>query len=289
MPSEIHSRGYAHPERLVSTTWTEDHLNDLNHPGVKVVECSEDEAVYGTGHVPGALKVDLAYDLNDHLQRDFLDREAFEARMRALGIERADSLVFYGDAHNAWACHALWVFALFGHPDVRIMDGGRARWLAEDRPMTTVRPEVRPSDYAATQRFDRRSRAFRDKLLDHVSAGGRLIDVRSPEEFHGRLDVPDRPNVGAMRGGHIPGAINVPWDQAVNEDGTFKTADELRAVYEQGAGLSPTDSIIVYCRSGERSSHTWFVLQSLLGYRDVRIYDGSWAEWGNLVGVPIAL
>jgi thiosulfate/3-mercaptopyruvate sulfurtransferase len=288
MAVDISERGYAHPEHLVSTEWVSEHLDDPNHPGVKIVECDEDVLLYDTGHIPSALKVDWVYDLNDHLRRDYLDREAFEARMRALGIEREDTLVFYGDKHNWWACYALWVFSLFGHKDLRIMDGGRAKWEAEGRPMSTVRPPVRASSYTSPERNDSVIRAFRDRVMTHVEGGGRLVDVRSPDEYSGKkLHMPDYPQEGAMRGGHIPGAASIPWARAVGEDSTFKTADELRAIYEHEAGLAPADSVIAYCRIGERSSHTWFVLHYLLGYPDVRNYDGSWTEWGNLVGVPI--
>ena len=208
--------------------------------------------------------------------------------MSALGIDRADTLVLYGDKNNWWACEALWVFTLFGHPDLRIMDGGRDRWLAEGRPMSTVRPAYKPTTYVAPERNDRALRAFRDKVLAHMEAGGRLIDVRSPDEYHGkRLNVPNAPDVGAMRAGHIPGATNLVWVQAVDEDGMFRPVGDLRRIYERVAGLSPSDSIVLYCRSGERASHTWFVLKYLLGFGDVRVYDGSWTEWGNLVGAPI--
>jgi thiosulfate/3-mercaptopyruvate sulfurtransferase len=222
------------------------------------------------------------------VRRDYSDRANFEQRMSQLGIHRDDTLVFYGDKDNWWATYALWVFELFGHPDVRIMDGGRAKWEAEGRPLTTDRPSYPASDYAAPERDDSQIRAFRDRVEAHVRSGGCLVDVRSPEEYAGtRLHMPDYPNEGALRGGHIPGAVNIPWSRAVNPDSTFKPADELRAIYEDEAGLSPDEQVISYCRIGERSSHTWFVLNYLLGYPDVRNYDGSWTEWGNAVGLPI--
>jgi thiosulfate/3-mercaptopyruvate sulfurtransferase len=284
--SEIESRGYIHPEVLVSTEWVASHLDD---PGVRVIESNEDPLLYSSGHLPGAVEVDWTRDLNDPLRRDYLDRAGFEALMRRIGATRDTAIVFYGDRNNWWATYAYWVFQLFGHENARIMDGGRIKWVNEGRPLTREAPGYPASDYQAPDRDDRRIRAFRDDVLRHVEKRGSLIDVRSPAEFSGeRLHMPEYPNEGALRGGHIPGAANVPWARAVNaEDGTFKTADELRAIYSGEAGLRQDDDVIVYCRIGERSSHTWFVLTHLLGYQNVRNYDGSWTEWGNLVGVPI--
>ena len=283
--SEIESRGYAHPDALVSTEWVAEHLND---PGVRLVESNEDPLVYPNGHIPGAVEVDWTRDLNDPLRRDYLGREGFEALARRIGIQPGTTVVFYGDRNNWWATYALWVFQLFGHDKVKVMDGGSLKWAQEGRPTTKDVPAYPATQYKAADRDDSRIRAFRDQVLKHVDGRGRLIDVRSPEEYSGeRLHMPAYPNEGALRGGHIPGAANVPWAKAVNEDGTFKTSDELRGLYENGAGLSPKDDVIVYCRIGERSSHTWFVLTRLLGYNRVRNYDGSWTEWGNLVGVPI--
>ncbi|HEX2642482.1 MAG TPA: sulfurtransferase [Thermoanaerobaculia bacterium] len=283
--SEIESRGYAHPDALVSTEWVAQHLND---PAVRLVESNEDPLVYPQGHIPGAVEVDWTRDLNDPLRRDYLGREGFEALARRIGIERDTTVVFYGDRNNWWATYALWVFQLFGHDKVKVMDGGSLKWHQEGRPLTTDVPAYPATHYKAADRDDSRIRAFRDQVLKHVEGKGRLIDVRSPEEYTGeRLHMPAYPNEGALRGGHIPGAANVPWARAVNEDGTFKTSEELRGLYENGAGLSPKDDVVVYCRIGERSSHTWFVLTRLLGYDRVRNYDGSWTEWGNLVGVPI--
>ncbi|HEX3128657.1 MAG TPA: sulfurtransferase [Thermoanaerobaculia bacterium] len=284
--SNIESRGYSHPDALVSTDWVAEHLNDSS---VRIVESNEDPLLYASGHLPGAVEVDWTRDLNDPLRRDYLGREGFQSLMRRIGAGRDTTVVFYGDKNNWWATYALWVFRLFGHDKAKIMDGGRIKWVKEGRPLTKDVPSYPASDYTAPERDDKEVRAFRDEVLRHVEKRGRLIDVRSPEEFSGeRLHMPDYPNEGALRGGHIPGAANIPWKQAVNEsDGTFKTAEELRALYESKAGLKQNDDVIVYCRIGERSSHTWFVLTQLLGYPTVRNYDGSWTEWGNLVGVPI--
>jgi len=284
--SEIESRGYVHPEVLVSTEWVASHLDD---PAIRIVESNEDPLLYSSGHLPGAVEVDWTRDLNDPVRRDYLGRDGFEALMRRIGATWDTTVVFYGDRNNWWATYAYWVFQLFGHDKAKIMDGGRIKWVNEGRPLTRDVPAYPPSDYRAAERDDERIRAFRDEVLRHVETRGRLIDVRSPAEYTGeRLHMPDYPNEGALRGGHIPGAANVPWARAINaEDGTFKTAEELRAIYEAEAGLKRKDDVIVYCRIGERSSHTWFVLTHLLGYEKVRNYDGSWTEWGNLVGVPI--
>ena len=283
--TEIAQRGYAVPEVLVSTEWVQQHLN---HPDVRIVESNEDPLLYSSGHLPGAVEIDWSRDLNDPLRRDYLDRDGFEALMAKCGIANETTVVLYGDKNNWWATYAAWVFRLFGHNDVRIMDGGRRKWSDEGRPMTTDRTNVDETRYKAPPRDDKEFRAFRDHVLVHVAEKGKLIDVRSPQEFSGeRTHMPDYPNEGALRGGHIPGAASVPWAKAVAEDGTFKDAAALREIYEQGAGIGPRDDVIVYCRIGERSSHTWFALTYLLGYPNVRNYDGSWTEWGNLVGAPI--
>lgn len=283
--TDISQRGYAHPEMLVSTQWVEDHLND---PQIRIIESNEDPLLYASGHIPGAVEVDWAQDLNNPLRRDYLDQREFEQLMSRLGVTPETTLVFYGDKNNWWATYAFWVFQLFGHEHARIMDGGRGKWQAEGRPMTQEVPQYPPTTYKARPRDDRHIRAFRDQVYQHVQANLPLVDVRSPEEYSGqRLHMPDYPNEGALRGGHIPGAVNVPWSRAVNPDGTFKPVDELRRIYEEEQGLSPDNEIITYCRIGERSSHTWFVLKYLLGYPRVRNYDGSWTEWGNLVNVPI--
>ncbi|MGD8321909.1 MAG: sulfurtransferase [Gemmatimonadota bacterium] len=276
---------YAHPHMLVSTAWLAEHLDD---PGVVVVESDEDVLLYDTGHIPGAVKVDWHMDLNDALTRDYLDGEAFAALMSARGIGRDSTVVFYGDNFNWWAAYALWVFTLFGHPDVRLLDGGRKKWIDEGRPLSTDPPERPATDYPVVERNDAPIRAYRKDVARHVEAGGRLVDVRSPQEYSGELlHMPDYPQEGALRGGHIPGAANVPWKRAANDDATFKGVEELRAIYEGEQGLSADDAVVAYCRIGERSSHTWFVLHHLLGYPDVRNYDGSWTEWGNLVRAPI--
>ncbi|HVT61378.1 MAG TPA: sulfurtransferase [Thermoanaerobaculia bacterium] len=284
--SEIESRGYVHPEVLVSTDWVAKHLQD---PGVRIIESNEDPLLYSTGHIPGAVEVDWTRDLNDQLRRDYLGREGFEALMRRIGARRDTTVIFYGDRNNWWATYALWVFQLFGHDKAKIMDGGRIKWTQEGRTLTRDVPSYPPSDYKAPERDDTRVRAFRGQVLEHQQSKGKLIDVRSPAEYTGeRLHMPEYPNEGALRGGHIPGAANVPWARAVNpDDGTFKSAADLRAIYEGEAKLASKDDVIVYCRIGERSSHTWFVLTNLLGFDKVRNYDGSWTEWGNLVGVPI--
>lgn len=283
---EFAHRGYAHPEVLVSTDWVAAHLDD---PGIRIIESNEDPLLYTSGHIPGAVEVDWTKDLNDPLRRDYLSREGFEALMSRLGVTPETTLVFYGDKNNWWATYAFWVFQLFGHRNAKIMDGGRLKWELEKRPLTREKPSYPPTTYRAPERDDATIRAFREQVLAHVQTGKPLVDVRSPAEYSGeRLHMPDYPNEGALRGGHIPGAVNVPWSRAINpEDGTFKPAEALRAIYEQEQGLRPDDDVIVYCRIGERSSHTWFVLSYLLGYQRVRNYDGSWTEWGNLVNVPI--
>ncbi|MGF1505036.1 MAG: sulfurtransferase [Anaerolineae bacterium] len=283
--TDIAERNYANPDVLVSTEWVAEHLDD---PSVRIVESNEDPLLYPSGHIPGAVEIDWTKDLNDQIRRDYLDKAGFEQLMSEKGISNDTTVVFYGDKNNWWAAYAFWVFQLFGHTNAKIMDGGRMMWEAEGREKTRDVPEYDATDYTAPDRDDATVRAFRDQVLAHVEAGQRLVDVRSPEEFSGeRLHIPGLPNEGALRGGHIPGAANVPWSRAVNEDGTFKTAEELRGIYQEEQGLSPDDEVIAYCRIGERSSHSWFVLKYLLGFENVRNYDGSWTEWGNLVGVPI--
>ena len=277
-------QSYAHPERLVSTAWLEQHLDD---PGLVVVESDEDVLLYDTGHIPGAVKIDWHTDLNDPVVRDYIDGEAFAALMRRNGIARDTTIVLYGDRSNWWAAYALWVFTLFGHEDVRLLDGGRDRWIAEGRALTTDRPDRQPVDYPVVARDDAPIRAFKEDVLAHL--GRPLIDVRSPEEYSGeRTHMPAYPQEGALRGGHIPTARSVPWARAANEDGTFRSAEELASIYRDEAGIGDADDVIAYCRIGERSSHTWFVLRHLLGVPSVRNYDGSWTEWGSAVRVPIA-
>ncbi|MDB4898279.1 MAG: Rhodanese-like protein [Gemmatimonadetes bacterium] len=282
---QIAAKQYAHPEALVSTEWLAAHLED---PKVRILESDEDVLLYDMGHIPGALKIDWHTDLNDQLQRDYITSAQFQALVRRLGIDDSTTVVLYGDKNNWWATYALWVFQLFGFKSARILDGGRAKWESEGRTMTDVVPTVKPSTYTAAPRDDARIRAFMSDVQAHLKKKGKLVDVRSPDEFTGKkLHMPDYPQEGAMRGGHIPGAKSVPWARAANADGTFKSAAELRAIYEGEAGLKKDDDVVAYCRIGERSSHTWFVLTYLLGYDKVRNYDGSWTEWGNAVRAPI--
>jgi thiosulfate/3-mercaptopyruvate sulfurtransferase len=274
---------YAHPEKLVTTAWLAEHLGG---PGLAVVESDEDVLLWDTGHVTGSVKVDWHTELNDEVTRDYVDGEAFAALMSRKGISREDTVVIYGDKNNWWAAYALWVFTLFGHPDVRLLDGGRAKWAAEGRELTTDAPAPAPAQYPVVERSDAAVRAFKEDVLAHL--GGKLIDVRSPQEYTGeRTHMPDYPEEGTVRGGHIPGADSVPWARAAAEDGTFRPRAELEAIYQDEKGLDPSDDVIAYCRIGERSSHTWFVLSALLGFETVRNYDGSWTEWGNSVRVPI--
>ncbi len=283
---DIAARGYAHPEVLVSTQWVADHLTD---PKVRLVESNEDVLLYDTGHIPGAVKIDWVADLNDPLLRDYIDRPRLERVLRTKGINTDTTVVFYGDKNNWWATYAFWVFRLFGVDNLRVVDGGRLRWVDEDRPLETTVPSYAAGNITVRDRDDARIRAFRDEVTAHVQAKKALVDVRSPEEYRGeRLHMPEYPNEGALRGGHIPGAKSIPWGRAVNpETHTFRPAAELRTIYEQENGLKSDRDIIAYCRIGERSSHTWFALTYLLGFTKVRNYDGSWTEWGNTVRAPI--
>jgi thiosulfate/3-mercaptopyruvate sulfurtransferase len=275
---------YAHPEALVSTQWVAEHIND---PNIRIVESNEDILLYHKGHIPGAVKIDWVSDLNDPLVRDYLDGERFAKLLSDKGIGRDTTVVFYGDKNNWWACYAFWVFQLFGHTNAKIMNGGRKKWEEEGRPMTTEVPSYPIMNYPVPTRDDSKIRAFRDQVMEHLKKGGALVDVRSPGEYSGELlHMPDYPQEGALRGGHIPGAKSIPWAKAANDDGTFKSPAELRALYG-GQNITPDQDVVAYCRIGERSSHTWFVLTYLLGYPTVRNYDGSWTEWGNLVGAPI--
>lgn len=285
-PSSIEERGYAHPQVLVSTRWVADHLED---PAVKLLEANEDLRLYDTGHIPGAMKIDWQNDLNDPITRDYLDQDRFQELVRELGVNEGDTVVFYGDRNNWWATYAFWVFRLFGMENLRVMDGGRTRWEEEGRPMTTRVPTPEPGTIQVKARDDAGIRAFRDDVTAHLEGKGSLVDVRSPEEFRGeRVHMPDYPNEGALRGGHIPGARNVPWSRALDPaTHTFLPAHDLRRIYLEEQDLSPDQEVIAYCRIGERSSHTWFVLSYLLGFDRVRNYDGSWTEWGNLVRAPI--
>jgi thiosulfate/3-mercaptopyruvate sulfurtransferase len=281
-----HTAVYSKPEVLVSTEWVEQHETD---PAIRVVESNEDTLLYPSGHIPGAAHVDWTTDLNDQIRRDYLDRNQFEQLMSRIGVTNDMTVVFYGDKNNWWACYAFWVFQLFGHRNARIMNGGRLKWEKEKRQMTREIPKFPVTSYKAEPRNDRIIRAFREDVLAHVKARSPLVDVRSPEEYRGeRLHMPGYPNEGALRGGHIPGALSIPWATAINpENGTFRSASELEEIYINHNKLKKEDDVIAYCRIGERSSHTWFVLTYLLGFMHVRNYDGSWTEWGNLVNVPI--
>lgn len=278
------SQGYANPEYLVETGWMADHLND---PQIRLVESDEDALLYEIGHIPGAVKVDWFTTLQHSVRRDFLTKEEFERLCSELGIGNDTTVVFYGDKSNWFACYAFWLFEYYGHKNLKILNGGRTKWEKEGRPLTKEVPKYEPTNYQAVSR-DNSIRAFRDNVFAQVDAGKPLVDVRSPKEFSGELlHMPNYPQEGATRGGHIPGAVNIPWSKAVNEaDSSFKSAEELLELYAS-QGITPDTDIIAYCRIGERSSHTWFVLKYLLGYPGVRNYDGSWTEWGNLVGAPI--
>lgn len=281
----IAAKRYAHPEVLVSTDWLAEHLSD---DSIRIIECDEDVLLYEVAHIPRAQKLDWHADLNDQIIRDYVGRDQFQELLRARGIDDSTTVVFYGDKNNWWASYAFWVFQLFGFTNSRILDGGRAKWEAEGRAMTTDRPSFPRTSYDAPPRSDAQIRAFFDDALAQSQNHKPLLDVRSPQEFTGeRTHMPDYPQEGTLRGGHIPGARSVPWARAANSDATFKSAADLRAIYEREQGVSASDDIITYCRIGERSAHTWFVLKYLLGYPNVRNYDGSWTEWGNTVRAPI--
>jgi len=277
---------YSNPDALVSTDWLADHLHDQN---LRLVESNEDLLLYEMGHIPGAVHIDWRRDLNDQTVRDYVGPEGFAEICRKNGIGPDTTVVFYGDKSNWWACYALWVFTLFGHKHLRVLDGGRDKWKAEGRSMTKEVPSYPEVDYPVPPgRDDATHRAFYGQALEHMRAGLPMVDVRSPGEFSGAVThMPEYPQEGVLRGGHIPGAKSCPWSTAANPDGTFRTATELRAIYTEGLGLGDADDIVAYCRIGERSSHTWFVLKHLLGYKNVRNYDGSWTEWGNMVRSPI--
>ncbi|MGN6414050.1 sulfurtransferase [Flexivirga sp.] len=278
---------YAHPERLVTTGWLAEQLAG-DHPDLVVLESDEDVLLYDTGHIPGSFKLDWHTDLNDPVTRDFVDGAGFAKVMSERGIGRDTTVVIYGDKSNWWAAYALWVMTLFGHQDVRLLDGGRSAWLAEDREMTREVPTARTADYPVVERADAPVRAFKEDVLAELERGTAMVDVRSPGEFSGELlHMPDYPQEGSLRGGHIPGARSVPWSKAAREDGRFKSRADLEALSQDEQRLDPGEDVVVYCRIGERSSHTWFVLTHLLGFGTVRNYDGSWTEWGNAVRVPV--
>ncbi|MDH5402185.1 MAG: sulfurtransferase [Candidatus Heimdallarchaeota archaeon] len=282
---DISERGYVNPEFLVSTEWV---YNNLENHEIRIVESNEDPLLYPSGHIPNAVEIDWVNDLNNPLSRDYLNKAEFEQLMSKKGISNDMTVIFYGDKSNWWAAYALWVFQLFGHQKVKLMDGGRLKWDREGRALTKDIPAVEKTNYTAPIRDDKTLRALKNDVLLHLEEQGQLVDVRSPEEYSGkRMHMPDYPNEGALRGGHIPSAKSIPWSKAANEDGTFKTYDELLNIYNTENLLKKDINTIAYCRIGERSSHTWFVLKYLLGFTNVRNYDGSWTEWGNSVGVPI--
>ena len=275
--------GYAKPV-LLTTDWLAEHLNDSN---VVVAEVDENPDLYDEGHVPGAVKLHWRDDLQDPVERDLVEKEEFERLMGSLGIANDTTLVLYGDKNNWFAAYAYWYLKIYGHNDVRILDGGRQKWIDEGRELTTAAPDIQPASYTAQDR-DESIRIYRDSVREAIGAEGKaLVDVRSPQEYSGDLIAPPGyEQEGAQRAGHIPTAASIPWAQAVRDDGTFKSAEELRELYGS-KGVTDDKAVTAYCRIGERSAHTWFVLRELLGYEDVKNYDGSWTEWGNLVSVPI--
>lgn len=276
------SRSYARPPRLVSTEWMS---ANIGNPAVKVVESDEELALYDIGHIPGAVRIDRLGELDDPVVRDCVDGAGFAALMHAKGIGRDDTVVLYGDKTNRWAVYCLWIFTLFGHEDVRLLDGGRTVWHAEDRETTLDLPHRTDPAYPTVDRDDTTARIFRNEVTERLGSG-QLLDVRSPAQYRGERVAPTaRPAEPPLRGGHLPGARNIPWDTALAPDGRFRPVGELREIYRD---LRPDDAVIVYCHTGELACHTWFVLTDLLGFTAVRCYDGSWAEWGNAVRLPIA-
>ncbi|MBI5943388.1 MAG: sulfurtransferase [Chloroflexi bacterium] len=275
---------YAHPEYLVETEWVANHLTD---PTIRIIESDEDALLYAMGHIEGAVQVDWFSTLQHPLRRDFMTREQFEEMCSKFGITNNTIVIFYGDKSNWFACYALWLFQYYGHNNVKIMNGGRIKWEQEKRPLVKDVPSYARTTYRAKE-ADKSIRAFRDDIFQQIEKKKPMVDVRSPKEYTGEmLHMPNYPQEGATRGGHIPGAVSIPWSQAVNEaDATFKTPEELAALYK-GKNIKADGEIIAYCRIGERSSLTWFVLKYLLGYPNVKNYDGSWTEWGNLVDAPI--
>nr|HET6901416.1 sulfurtransferase [Ktedonobacteraceae bacterium] len=282
--TNTNASGYVHPEVLVETTWVADHLNDNN---LRLIEADEDVLLYEVGHIPGAVKLDWHVDVQDKVNRDFINQKGFEQLMSQWGISNDTTIILYGDKNNWYACYSYWLFTMYGHKNLKIMNGGRLKWETEHLPMTKEVPHFEATTYHA-QPMDESIRAFRDDVASGLKNPARgLIDVRSPQEYSGELlHMVNYPQEGAQRGGHIPGAMSIPWAMAANPDGTFKSVEELRQIYV-GKNITPDQDVITYCRIGERSAHTWFVLTRLLGYPRVRNYDGSWTEWGNLVRAPI--
>jgi len=276
--------GYAHPDVLVSTDWVKENLDT---PSVKLVEIDVDTRAYDAGHIPGAAGFNWETQLQDPVRRDVIAKTEFERLLGAAGITPGDTVILYGDNNNWFAAYGFWLFKMYGHEDVRLMDGGRVKWLAEDdKPLTTDPSKVTPSEYRAKD-ADATIRALLPEVMEASRNGANLVDVRSADEFTGKVIAPPGMTETAQRGGHIPGATSVPWATAVGDNGTFKSVDELKKIYVEDNGLDGSKPTIAYCRIGERSSHTWFVLRYLLGFEDVKNYDGSWTEYGNLVGAPI--
>ena len=276
---------YAHPEMLVETDWVK---SNLGQPGVKLVEVDVDTTAYDAGHIPGAVGFNWETQLQNQVSRDIIDKESFQKLVGEAGISPEDNVIIYGDNNNWFAAYAVWLFKLYGHKHVKLMNGGRQKWLNEDdKELTTEKPNVRPVSYTV-KNVDFGLRAFVKDVFEASKSGTyNFVDVRSVDEFTGKVIAPPGMNETAQRGGHIPGATNIPWSTAVNKDGSFKSADELRSIYFDQKGLDPSKDSIAYCRIGERSSHTWFVLKYLLGIDNVKNYDGSWTEYGNLIGAPI--
>lgn len=278
-------KSYAHPEVLVTTDWVK---QNLGKPGIKLVEVDVDTKAYDAGHIEGAIGFNWETQLQDQVSRDILSKEAFEELLGSHGISNQDTVILYGDNNNWFAAYALWLFQIYGHRDVKLMNGGRVKWLNEDdKQLVTTKPSFKPTRYTASQPDLSLRARVQDVLKAVASRSHHLIDVRSPDEFTGKILAPPGLSETAQRGGHIPGAQSVPWSTAVNPDGTFKSVEELEKIYVEGAKVDHVRPTIAYCRIGERSSHTWFVLKHLLGFKDVRNYDGSWTEYGSMIGVPI--
>lgn len=273
-------KDYAHPEKFVSAAWLSARLG---LPGLKVVESDEDAFLYDIGHIPGAVRIDWTRDLNDPAVRDFIDGEAFAQLMRDRGISRDDTVVVYGDRSNWWAAYTAWVFELFGHPDVRLLDGGRDAWMGEERDTSFAVPDYPATDYPVVERRDAPFRTYASELLENPPQ--QLIDARPADQYEGAESDPDAKGVRALRQGHIPGAVNVTWGRSIFPNSLFRPVEDIRDIYKD---FDPDARTVVYCQLGESSSHTWFVLNHILGFTDVSLYDGSWAEWGNMVRVPIA-